>query len=149
MPLHILKEAPLARLVSDVERRSIAMAERNRESGLGFVAIVGIGSRPRRAAEILDGGSLFWFLDGRIRCRQRIVAIERRRVDGGPPTCEAHLDPVVVPTEPMRHRVFRDRALLEGHRAPRDLDLVEGPEGVGRAEMPAEMRRRLARLGVL
>ena len=43
---------------------------------------------PRRAAELIDGGSLYWVIRGLILVRQRIIAIEpsRRRANSQAPT---------------------------------------------------------------
>ena len=39
-------------------------------------------NHPKRAAEIIAGGSLYWVIKGQIRVRQRIMKLERRERRG-------------------------------------------------------------------
>ena len=43
----------------------------------GGLNVVTTRHYPKRADEILDGGSLYWVMSGAIRIRQKIVEIER------------------------------------------------------------------------
>jgi hypothetical protein len=93
---------------------------------------------PTRAAEILDGGSLYWVMKGIIRCRQRIVDIEPF-VDGeGIKRCRLVLDPEIVLVRRRERRPFQGWRYLDPKDAPED---VKGVDEVD--DMPEEMRREL------
>src|SRR5271157_3867673 len=54
-------------------------------------------SFPRRHQEVVDGGSMYWVINGNMLVRQRILdLIEDRRTDGSACTGIV-LDPVLVP----------------------------------------------------
>jgi hypothetical protein len=76
---------------------------------------------PRRAAEILDGGSLYWVIAGAIRCRQRILAIEPGMWDDASPCADVHVDARLIPVEARPMRPFQGWRYLEAKDAPRDL----------------------------
>jgi len=60
---------------------------------------------PKRAAEHLDGGSLYWVFKGQILIRQPIAAIET--VPAGARTrCEILLDEAMIATAPQPRRAF-------------------------------------------
>ena len=99
---------------------------------------------PRRAREILDGGSLYWVINGMITVRQRIVAIEPFVDDDGVKRCRLELDPELVPVRPVPRRPFQGWRYLEDADAPPDMDGLEGDE-----DLPEEMRRDLGSLGLL
>ena len=89
------------------------------------------GRRPRRAAELTTGGSLFRVYRGVILSRQRILAVNT--VGAGPEArCEITLDETVVLTSPTPRRAFQGWRYLVGHEAPRDL-----ADGSGRRRHPA------------
>ena len=75
---------------------------------------------PRRAAEILDGGSLYWVIKGQIAVRQRLVAL-RPVVRNERPHCALVLDPKLVPIMRRAHRAFQGWRYLTPKDAPRDL----------------------------
>jgi len=54
---------------------------------------------PKRADEILAGGSLYWVIKGVITARQRIVALDERRGSDGIARCALVLDAEVIRTE--------------------------------------------------
>ena len=99
---------------------------------------------PKRAAELVDGGSLYRVYKGFVLSRQRILAMETVGV-GVAARCEVTLDASVVLTLPTPRRAFQGWRYLDAKDAPADL----GRAGKGIAELPAKMRRDLAELGLL
>ncbi len=100
---------------------------------------------PKRADEIVGGGSLFWVIKGQIACRQKLLDIEPFIDKEGIARCRLHLEPTVVPVEPRPFRPFQGWRYLEPKDAPRDIGRRSG--AIGR--MPEEMRRHLAELGLI
>jgi len=100
---------------------------------------------PKRAAELTDGGSLYWVIRGEIMCRQRIRAIRPFVDKDGIGRCGLVLDPKVVPVEPRPHRAFQGWRYLAAKDAPRDV----GKVSKGAAAMPESMRRELRDLGLM
>jgi hypothetical protein len=99
---------------------------------------------PTRAADILDGGSLYWVMKGYIRCRQRLLAIEPF-VDGeGIKRCRLVLDPEIVLVRRRERRAFQGWRYFEAKDAPAD---VKGVDDVD--DMPEAMRAELEALGLL
>lgn len=76
---------------------------------------------PKRDAEILEGGSLYWVIKGLVLCRQRIVGLEERRGGDGIRRCALILDRAVVRTEAQPRRAFQGWRYLDPKDAPRDL----------------------------
>ncbi|MFN0115881.1 MAG: DUF1489 family protein [Paracoccaceae bacterium] len=76
---------------------------------------------PRREAEVLAGGSLYWVIKGLVLCRQRILALEERRGADGILRCALELDPALFRTEPQPRRAFQGWRYLDPKDAPRDL----------------------------
>ncbi len=99
---------------------------------------------PKRADEILDGGSLYWVIKGFIQVRQRIVDIVRFTDEEGIGRCKLVFDPQLVPTKPQPRRAFQGWRYLKGEDTPPDL-----PRGGDTDALPAEMRADLAELGLL
>ena len=97
---------------------------------------------PRRAAEVLDGGSLYWVVGGAIRCRQRILAIEEGMWDDTTPCAEIHVDPRLVPVEPRPMRPFQGWRYLAPAEAPPD---GAAPSAAG---LPPRLLQELRALGL-
>ena len=76
---------------------------------------------PKREAEVLNGGSLYWVIKGLILCRQRLIGLESRRGADGIERCALLLDDEVIRTEPMPRRAFQGWRYLEPQDSPRDL----------------------------
>lgn len=77
-------------------------------------------STPRRAAEIVDGGSMYWVIRGTVRARQRIVAIEPVAGRDGIGRCALILGRKLIPTLPFRKRAFQGWRYLNEADAPPD-----------------------------
>jgi hypothetical protein len=110
------------------------------ERGRGGAPIVHTRQTPKRAAEILEGGSLYWVIKGVILCRQPIVGITTIEE----PThnrCEIELDFAVIHTCPAPRRAFQGWRYFEGREVPADLSSADA-EG-----LPVELARELRTLG--
>ena len=100
---------------------------------------------PKRAAELTQGGSLFWVIRGQITCRERILAIRPFTDKDGIGRCRVVLDGKLVLVEPRPRSAFQGWRYLEATEAPRDLARA----APGAAKMPEQMRRELRELGLL
>ena len=100
---------------------------------------------PRRAAEVLDGGSMYWVVAGVVAVRQRILDIrEDTRQDGS--RCAALLlDPDLVAVAGRKVRAFQGWRYLEPGDTPPDLASLNGDV----AELPAKLQHELRRLALL
>jgi hypothetical protein len=130
----------LVKLCVGVERIEQLTEWGRQERGRGVPPIVHTRQTPKRAAEILEGGSLYWVIKGVIICRQAIVRIETFE-QGGQSRCEIELAPEVVPTAPQPRRAFQGWRYFEAKDAPADLTSAEA-EG-----LPPEVARELRALG--
>lgn len=99
---------------------------------------------PKRAEELLDGGSLYWVMKGVIRCRQKLIGIEQFTDGEGIGRCRLILDPEIVPTRRQERRPFQGWRYLDAKDAPADVKRDEADD-----DMPEEMRRELEELGLL
>jgi len=95
---------------------------------------------PKRAAEMLDGGSVFRVFKGVILCRQRMLDIQTVG-EGVNARCEVTLDEEVVRVLPTPRRAFQGWRYLEAKDAPGDL----AQEAFG--EVPPELARQLREVG--
>ncbi|OQP87943.1 hypothetical protein BTR14_00145 [Rhizobium rhizosphaerae] len=98
---------------------------------------------PKRMDEILDGGSLYWVIKGQVQARQRIVDITPFTDNEGIGRCRLVLGPEVVET------AFQPRRPFQGWRYLVEKDVPQDLAAAGGAELPAELRRELAELGLL
>ncbi len=99
---------------------------------------------PKREAEVLNGGSLYWVFKGVILARQHITAFEERRGEDGILRCALVLDPEIFRTEAAPRRPFQGWRYLSVEDAPRDL-----PKGRKAEEaLPPELARALADIGL-
>ena len=101
--------------------------------------------RPRRASELVDGGSLYWVIKGFVQARQALAAIEETVNDRGLPACALILDPRLVRTMPRPTRPFQGWRYLESWKAPADTS--GGDAGVDL--LPPAMASELRALGLI
>jgi hypothetical protein len=96
---------------------------------------------PKRAGELIAGGSLYRVYKGFILSRQRILAVDT--VGEGPTRrCEVTLDGDVVMTAPTPRRAFQGWRYLEAKDAPPDIGAA-GSQGA----IPTDLARQLRELG--
>jgi hypothetical protein len=100
---------------------------------------------PKRAEELIDGGSLYWVIRGEIMCRQLIKDVRPFVDKDGIGRCGIVLEPKPVLVEPRPYRAFQGWRYLDVKDAPADL----GKRDRGTAAMPDTLRRELRELGLM
>jgi hypothetical protein len=98
---------------------------------------------PKRAAELLDGGSIYWVIKGWVCARQTLLELRPLLYDGSP-HCGLIYDKELVRVQLQPRRPFQGWRYLEAKDAPQDIIKGAGDEG-----MPEKMRRDLASLGLI
>ena len=100
---------------------------------------------PKKAAQILDGGSIYWVIKGFIRVRQPIIGVEPVPRKDGRSACALVLDPNLVRTEIRSFRPFQGWRYLSAGDAPADAPPSRGADD----DVPAKMAAELKVLGLL
>jgi hypothetical protein len=144
MALHLIKLCVGAESIEDLrewvaERCLKAIAEGREPHSYHITRMV-----PKRQADLLEGGSLYWVIKGQLSARQKLLDIEEFTDADGIGRCKLILGPEVIETMPQPRRPFQGWRYLEAKDAPADL-FGEGQK----ADMPAELKRELAELGLL
>ncbi len=145
MSLHLIKLSvgvDNVRHLARLQDRRLAEAERRGETPeLKHVT----RNTPRRAHEILDGGSIFWVIKGFIRARQPVIAIHPVKREDGRPACALVLQPGLIRTEIRSFRPFQGWRYLATEDAPPDAPPFNGDQ----EDVPDEMAAELKGLGLL
>ncbi len=145
MPLHLLKLCvgcnSIADLVEWIEENRIHHKRLKRDYEQTHTTRM----VPKRAEEIVAGGSLYWVIKGQVSCRQRLLDIRPFTDTDGIGRCRLVLEPKVIPVEPRPFRPFQGWRYLGAKDAPRDIGRRSGDVAL----MPEAMRRELADLGLI
>lgn len=128
--VHLIKLCVGIARVETLERR-VAKADH---------LVVNTRMTPKRAAELEDGGSLFWVMKGTVVARQSILDVTTVG-EGKESRCHIRLDNVVVRTAPQGRRPFQGWRYLEARDAPPDLSSMDA------GDLPDELARQLRELG--
>jgi hypothetical protein len=140
MPLHLLK---LCVGIDSIEELAHWQAKKRRKGAKGSYHHT--RNHPKRADEILDGGSMYWIIKGFVRVRQRIIGINTVHLEEKGRHCRLTLHKDLVPTVPQLRKPHQGWRYLEPSGAPADLD----PKGKGETAMPPELLVELKNLGLL
>ena len=100
---------------------------------------------PRRADELLDGGSIYWVIQGLVQCRQRILRLDEVTDSDGIRRCAIVLEPEIIRTATARKRPFQGWRYLPEADTPRDLPPTRQSED----SLPPELSTALAEIGVI
>jgi hypothetical protein len=138
MPLNLIKLAVGAEDIADLRRW-----QRLRKKERGFSAFY-TRNTPRRAEELLDGGSIYWVIKGYVRVRQLLKGFTSTVDEEGQPRCVVHYDMRLVPTVVVPKRAFQGWRYFDGKDAPPDWKGAKGS-----AELPPKMMEELRSLGLL
>lgn len=99
---------------------------------------------PKRAAELLDGGALYWVFKGVVLARQRILRLDEVPGSDGIIRCGIVLDAQIIRTAPSPKRPFQGWRYLKAAEAPPDLPARR----TGDDTLPPELDAALAELGL-
>ena len=145
MALHLIKLCVGCDSVSDLENWIEKKLKEKKKRRLAAEHIHTTRMVPKRADELIDGGSLYWVIRGEVMCRERIVAVRPFVDKDGIGRCRLVLDGKLVLIDPRPYRAFQGWRYLEARDAPRDLK-----RGAARqTRLPDELRRELRGLGLL
>jgi len=100
---------------------------------------------PRRADEVLRGGSIYWVIQGFVQCRQRVLRLDEAIGQDGIRRCAFVLDPEIVRTTTARKRPFQGWRYLRPEDAPADLPVSRRDDDA----LPADLSAALAEIGVI
>jgi len=145
MTIHLLRTA--AGLKDLQELRDVQAHFRTQTiKGQGQVVVVTTKHMPKRADELLNGGSLYWIVRNAIQARQAILDIRAVEDADGEKSCQILLDPLIIRVLPMSQPAVQGWRYLEPGRAPRDLGVMGGAND----DLPPEdMAKELKNLGLL
>jgi hypothetical protein len=145
MPLHLLKLCVGADSIHDLESWIAERLAGMRARGEKPERFHTTRMVPKRAAELLDGGSLYWVIRGQVAARETLLDIRPFTDAEGINRCKLVLDSKVVPVMPRPYRAFQGWRYLAAHEAPADF----GSSAAEIADMPETMRRELRELGLV
>jgi hypothetical protein len=146
MPLHLIKLSVGTDSVQDLEDWIKKKLKEKRQRGEKKPERIHTTRMiPKRAEQLLDGGSIYWVIKGEILCRERILDIRPIVDREGVSRCQLVLDPKCVLVQPRPYRAFQGWRYLAAKDAPPDLDRA----APGARNMPEHMRRELRELGLL
>ena len=104
-------------------------------------------SFPRRASEVIDGGSLYWVIAGAMVVRQRITDIVEDTLQDGTSCAALHLHRTLVPVAGRPTKPFQGWRYLDADAAP--ADLTRAMRARGEEELPQTLKKELRALGLL
>ncbi len=100
-------------------------------------------SFPKRAEEILDGGSIYWVIKGFILVRQRIIGLERIKTDNGS-KCKFIMNTELIRTESQPRRPHQGWRYLETSDVPKDSQAGQSVEN-----LPQNLSSELRKMGLI
>jgi len=100
---------------------------------------------PKRETELLEGGSIYWVVQGLVQCRQRLLRFDEVIGSDGIRRCGFVLDPDVIRTSTAPKRPFQAWRYLKPEDAPTDLPKLRQDED----SLPPDLSAALADIGVL
>ncbi|MBO9426267.1 DUF1489 family protein [Labrenzia sp. R4_1] len=141
MTLHLVKLCVGADSVESLQAWIDFRVEQAHAAGLGAHTTHTTRMVPTRRDELLDGGSLYWVIKGKIQARQHLLDIRPFTDDAGVKRCDLVLEPRLILTQYQPKRPFQGWRYLKAEDAPKDIRA-----GGDVQNMPDSMRRDLTEL---
>ena len=143
MTIHLIKLSVGTESFADLRDRQAARLDTLRAAGKQAELMHVTRQMPKRAAEVLDGGSIYWVVKGFVVARQKMLELRPLEVNGVA-HCGLIYDTDLVPVRSQPRRAFQGWRYLKPEDAPEDL-----PAGSGHEDLPEHMRQELRALGLL
>ncbi|NOZ41630.1 MAG: DUF1489 domain-containing protein [Alphaproteobacteria bacterium] len=141
MPLHMLK---LCVGVESIDHLAAIRKDRQQYLADGTACHYHITRfRPKRAPEILAGGSIYWIIKGFVQLRQRIIAFDRIETDSGI-KCRIVMDTAIIRTESQPRRPHQGWRYLTDIDAPRDIATTARSDS-----LPPDLSQKLREMGLI
>lgn len=99
---------------------------------------------PRREAELLNGGSIYWVIKGVILCRQKVLRLDEVIGEDGIRRCAIVMDPEIIRTQNVVRRPFQGWRYMDVADCPADLAKGNSAQD----DLPPELMTALADIGV-
>lgn len=99
---------------------------------------------PKREAELLDGGSIYWVFKGVMMARQQLIGLKERIGADGIRRCALVMDPQLIRVIATPRRPFQGWRYLPGTEAPPDLPAGREADDA----LPASIAQALAEMGL-
>ncbi|WBU61952.1 DUF1489 family protein [Paracoccus albus] len=99
---------------------------------------------PKREAELLAGGSIYWVFKGTMLARQKLVGLEERIGTDGIRRCALLLSPELVRVAAVPRRPFQGWRYLARDDAPPDLAAERAHDDA----LPPDLAAKLAEMGL-
>ena len=145
MPVHLIKLAVGIESIDHLADRQAGRIAERRALGEPAELLHFTRHPPRRTAELLDGGSIYWVVKGFVRVRQAILRVDVLETPVRGKRCALILDPNHVRTQLQARRPHQGWRYLPASDAPPDLSEI-ALEGDG---PPPEMAAELRALGLI
>ena len=143
MTIHLIKLSVGPESLDDLAARQKQRLKEMKAAGKKAELVHITRHMPKRAAEVLDGGSIYWVIKGWIVARQRLLELRPLKRDGLP-HCGLVYDKKLIPVEWRQKRAFQGWRYLDPKDAPPDRNARDGNDS-----LPPDLRRELADLGLL
>ena len=142
MTVHLIKLCVGAETLEDLAQWQARRIKEFKKKGKKPELMHVTRQMPKRAEELLDGGSLYWVIKGKIAVRQRLLELREVRKNGVP-HCGLVYDAKLIAVLRRSHRPFQGWRYLDPKDAPTDVrDIKAG-------NLPVKLKVELAELGLL
>lgn len=143
--LHLIKLCVGVESLSELASYRADQSDRAREESREDVSRHVTRMWPRRADELLQGGSLYWVIKGTVLARQKILRLDEATGSDGIRRCGIIMDPVLMRTHAQPRRAFQGWRYLHDIDAPKDIGVLNHDEQI----IPDKLHAELSALGIL
>jgi hypothetical protein len=143
MTVHLIKLSVGPETLSDLVEWQAARLKEMKRNGQKPELIHVTRHMPKRAEEVLDGGSIYWVIKGRIVARQKLLEL-RPVIKNNITYCGLVHDKKMMTVQTRAHRPFQGWRYFDPAGAPKDIAPWSGAD-----ELPENLKQELMKLGLL